>query len=41
MTYYRMELGHILHVLPDDVGELTPGEMVEAQLMFDSLYRNG
>lgn len=41
MTYYRIEIGHILHVPPDGVGELTPGEMVEAQHLFERLYQYG
>lgn len=41
MTYYTYELGHIAHVLPDHVGELTPGDMLGAVQLFDFLYRRG
>jgi hypothetical protein len=39
--FYCFELGNICHVLPADVGELTPADMVGALNMFDALYRAG
>jgi hypothetical protein len=39
--FYSFEIGHILHVLPDEVGELTPADILGALMMFDSQYREG
>ena len=39
--FYSMEVGHILHVLPDQVGELTPADILGALMMFDAQYRDG
>ena len=41
VALYSFELGHILHVLPDQVGELTPADILGALMMFDSQYRDG
>ena len=39
--FYSMELGHILHVTPDQVGQLTPADILGALHMFDAQYRDG
>lgn len=39
-AYYCFEVGHILHVLPNEVGYLTPGDLLAALNLFDVLYRN-
>jgi hypothetical protein len=41
VTYYQFEVGHILHVQPDEVGELTPAELLGATVMFEGLYQRG
>lgn len=38
--YYSYEIGHIVHVTPADVGELTPNDLLGALNLFDVLYRN-
>jgi hypothetical protein len=40
VSFYGFQLGHILHVLPEDVGELTPSDILGAYSMFDALYMN-
>lgn len=37
--YYTFEVGHILHVTPDQIGELSPGDLLGAARLFDALYR--
>jgi hypothetical protein len=32
-------VAHITHITPDEVGELTPGELIGALDLFDHLYR--
>lgn len=39
-SYYQLEVGHVLHLSPDDLGEVTPATLVEALHMFDALYRS-
>ena len=39
--FYSFELGHILHVAPGEVGELTPANILGALMMFDAQYRDG
>ena len=38
---YSYEVGHVLGVLPDDVGELTPADLMGAMNLFDVKYRDG
>lgn len=38
-AYYCLEVGHILHVTPDQVGEVSPSDLMGAVRMFDALYR--
>ena len=40
-AYYSYEVGHILGVPPDQVGELTPGDLLGALVLFDHKYRAG
>ena len=39
VVYYCYELGHILSLPPDLIGEITPADMLGALAVFDSLYR--
>jgi hypothetical protein len=39
VCFYGFELGHILKILPEDVGELTPSDIMGAYAMFEALYR--
>lgn len=33
-SYYRYEVGHILHITPDQIGELTPRDLVGAMRLY-------
>lgn len=39
-AYYSFEVGHILHLAPDQLGEVTPADLMGAANVFDALYRN-
>lgn len=39
-AYWSYEIGHILHLSPDQLGEVTPGDLIGALAVFDALYRN-
>jgi hypothetical protein len=41
IVYYCYELGHILSLRPDEMGEITPADMLGALDVFDSLYKPG
>jgi hypothetical protein len=41
VAYYCYELGHILHLSPEELGEVTYGDMLGALAVFDALYRVG
>lgn len=38
---YRYEVGHVLHVLPGDVGEIAPTDLMGALQLFNHLHRRG
>ena len=38
--FYRFEVGHVLHVTPEQVGELTPADLMAAVTFFDAMYRS-
>lgn len=38
---YTYEVGHILSVTPEEMGELTPSAMLGAMWLFNHLYRAG
>lgn len=38
--FYRFEVGHVLHVTPDDLSELTPFDLMAAMRFFDAMYRS-
>lgn len=40
-TYYSVEIGHMLRIAPDGMGELTPGQIMDAVWLFDKVYRDG
>jgi hypothetical protein len=40
-TYWTYEVGHIAHVGPDEVGYMTPADLLGAGDLFDALYRVG
>jgi hypothetical protein len=37
--FYSFEIGHVLHVTPDDLAELTPSDLLAALHFFDAMYR--
>ena len=39
ITYYGYEVGHILGLGPDQMGKLTPADLLGAAMLFDHLYR--
>ena len=39
-AYWSYEIGHILHLSPDELSEVTPADLVGALSVFDTLYRN-
>lgn len=39
-AYYCYEVGHILHLSADELGEVTPSDLMGALNLFDVLYRN-
>ena len=41
VAYYSYEVGHVLHLGPDELGEVTPADLMGALAVFDHLYRNG
>ena len=38
-AYWSYEIGHILHLSPDYLGEVTPADLMGAIHVFDALYR--
>ena len=38
-AYYSFEIGHVLHLRPDELGEVTPADLMGALSVFDALYR--
>lgn len=39
-TLYRFEIGHVLHVKPEDIGEIPPHDLMAALHFFDAMYRS-
>jgi hypothetical protein len=39
VSYWDYEVGHILHLGPDEVSEVTPADLMGAVAVFDALYR--
>jgi hypothetical protein len=39
-AYWSYEIGHVMHLSPDQLGEVTPSDLVGALNLFDVLYRN-
>lgn len=41
MAYYCLEVGHILPgVTPENIGEVSPSDLLGATLLYDAKYRN-
>lgn len=41
MSYYSFRIGHVLHVSPEQMWELTPSDMVGALAIFEAMYPSG
>ena len=39
-AYWSYEIGHVLHLAPDQLSEVTPADLMGAATVFDALYRN-
>ena len=40
VAYYGYEVGHILSLAPTQMGDLTPGDLLGAAVLFDHRYRD-
>lgn len=38
-SYWDVEIAHVTHLVADDVGEMTPSDLMTAADLFDAKYR--